>query len=183
MGVTVEVQLVDWDAVQNQWRDEPTALESDDFYDNATDDGWPVRFRADYLWSDGWVGSWHDLAEADECYDDLRLELDDPHRHCWDHLTAVFFHRNREPTSYDLPGFHPGERIANILGSDSVDRLANEVSAADLERLRQPFDLRCNPDHYRRITNFDEFADYMRQWFAAVDAAHRSGKALVLWVA
>lgn len=183
MSVTMSAFLVDWAAVREQWRISPGDFWRDDAWEEGGDGAWPSRFRWESCRSDDWIDSGKCAFQADEYYTKLRRDLGKADRGRWDLLFATFFAMGRAPKSYDLPGFEPSEGVYNIIGPDSVARLAGEVERADVEQLRAPFAARCHPEPGWWLEDFDEFASYLRQWFATVAAAQRSGKALVLWAA
>ena len=183
MSVTGHVIFVDWPAIRDHWRVNPGPFRRENFWDEEADNPWPPRFQAESWRLDDWIDSWKCAFQAGEYYVALRRDLSVPDRTRWDRLVAVFFQINRNPASYDLPGFEPDEGVANIISPASVACLVDEIEQVDLERLRLPFETRCRPDPDYWLKTFDEFRDYIRQWFEAVEAAHRSGKALVLWVA
>ncbi len=183
MGVTVSVVLADWVALLEQWRVNPAALESDDFYDNDVDDGWPDRFQANHREAAAWADSWRCLAEADDRYDELRRDLNGSDQSLWDQFISALFQRNRRPVAFDLPNFEPRwGRIFSALSPTSVDRLASVIDRADVERLRPAFEARCRSHLGSWLKNFDEFREYIGQWAVAVEAARSSGKALVVWI-
>ncbi len=183
MGATGGVVLVDWAAIQDQWRVKPGAFRCDASWDEETDDFRPPRFQAEYRKPADWVDSWRRSIQAGEYYDKLRRDLSKPDRARRDRLVAVFFQMIRKPTAYDLSGFEPDEGIANIISPTSLAQLVDEIKQVDIERMRSPFEARCRPDRDYWLKDFDEFRDHIRQWLAAVDAAHQSGRAMVLWVA
>ena len=183
MSVTMSAFLIDWAAVREHWRINPGDFWREDGWDGEADGDWPPRFWRESCRPDDWIDSSKCAFQADEYYTKLRRDLSKADRERWDHLFAVFFAMSRAPKSFDLPGFEPNEGIYNIISPASVARLVGEIGRADVEQLRGPFEARCRPEPDRWLENFDEFAAYLRQWFAAVEAAHRSGKALVLWAA
>ncbi len=183
MSVTGYLIFVDWTAIASQWQDDPQAFRGDGFWDDEADNPWPPRFRAEYYEPDDWVDSWKCAARADEFFTELRGDLDKAERTRWDELFGVFLQIDRRPTGYDLPGFQPDVGIANIISPASVTRLVGTIREINIDRLQVPFEARCRPDPDWWLKSFDEYRGYIRQWFAAFEAAHRSGKAVVLWVA
>jgi hypothetical protein len=180
MSVTGHVIFVDWVEIERQWRDDPDTFAESEFID--MDEGWPARFRAEDWEPENWIESWKAAVEADDAYAQLRDGLDLKSRLALDRILAPFFWTGK-PHETDLPGFVPGEGIVNVLNPDTVARLAALAGSIDLESCREPFERRCRPDSGGWIRDFDDFRHYVRQWLDMLDAARRSGKAVVLWVA
>jgi hypothetical protein len=178
MCVTYRIILADWDALQRQWRDDPDALQAPGFFE----DGWPERFAARDWSPPGWVGSGNAAFEAQTAYDRLRKGLDGPTCDALDRILGAFFWEGGD-VKPDLPGFEPGEGIANVLAPETVAELAGLADAIDLEALREPVTRRCRLEGTGWVGTFEEFRDYIQQWLDMLREARDSGLAAVLWVA
>ncbi len=187
MSVNGSVFFVDWDAVLEQWRDEPAAFWQDDFlyqeeYD-AEFDGWHPRFQRESYDLPEWIENYSWACEAAEFYRLLRKDLSKPDRVAWDRFFSMFMNT---PKSHDLPKFQQtsgADGVADIFSPATLARMVADYRQLDVEQLRPPFAAQCRPEPRDYLKNFAEFASYLQQWFAAVEAAQRSGKAMVLWIA
>ena len=178
MGVSYSVLLMNWDALQRQWRDDPEAMYRSSF----SEDGWRERFGVQDWWPPNWIGSGNAAFQAQTAYDRLRKGLDAQTREALDRILAQFFWEGGTATP-DLPGFEPTEGLSNVLSPRTVAELAALADTIDLEALRDPVARRCRLDGTGWVGTFEEFRDYLEQWLEVVRGARDSGQAVVLWVA
>jgi hypothetical protein len=169
---------MDWDELQRQWRDDPRAMRDSSF----SEDGWRERFAAQDWWPPDWIWSGKAASEARTAYDRLRDGLEAPTREALDRILGTFFWEGGAARP-DLPGFEPGEGLANVLSPRTVAELANLADSIDLEALRDPVSRRCQLRGKGPIGTFEKFRDYIKQWLDMVRYARDSGRAVVLWVA
>lgn len=180
MGVTGYIVLADWPVLHRRWGADPDSIyEGERFWQ-----GWPEGSEPEDLNPEGWIDSWHAAAEVGWAYDRLRKGLAPPTRAAFDRVLGAFGLWDAPGEPPDLPGFEPSEPIARIMGPATIAALSAIAETLDPEELRQPYEKWPRPSWaVGWFTTFEEFRDYLGQWFEVLRAARASGKALILWVA
>jgi hypothetical protein len=180
MSVTGHIILADWPLLERRWHADPDSL----CHGEPLWEGWPEGSEPESWDPDNWIDSWNAAAEVGWAYERLRKDLDPPTREAFDRVLGAFSLWDYPAEPPDLPGFEPGEPIARIFSPRTVERLSAIAEPLDLEALCQPYARRPRPSWaVNWFPAFEEFRDYLRQWFDMLRAASASGKAVILYVA